>query len=92
MIYTLACYLQTIWVQVHKGGETEMLKKIMKKLKEQGGFTLAELVVTTAVMGTLAAVAIPRFSDVNEIAKAKRRSRLSITSSRQPIVSIMRKL
>lgn len=49
-----------------------MLKKLVKKLKKRDGFTLAELVVTTAVMGTLAAVAVPRFSDVNEIAKERK--------------------
>ena len=49
-----------------------MLKKIIKSLKKKGGFTLAELVVTTAVMGTLAAVAVPRFSDINEIAKSRK--------------------
>ncbi|MEE9166597.1 MAG: type II secretion system protein [Candidatus Neomarinimicrobiota bacterium] len=50
----------------------KMLKRIAKNFKRTGGFTLAELVVTTAVMGTLAAVAVPRFSDVNEIAKERK--------------------
>ena len=49
-----------------------MIKKIVKSFKKKSGFTLAELVVTTAVMGTLAAVAVPRFSDVNEIAKERK--------------------
>lgn len=41
-------------------------------LKKRTGFTLMELVVTTAVMGTLAAVATPRFSDASEVAKLKK--------------------
>jgi len=42
---------------------------LIMKLKKRAAFTLTELVVTTAVMGTLAAVAVPKFSDVNESAK-----------------------
>jgi len=48
------------------------MKKILSKLKQKTGFSLTELVVTTAVMGTLAAVAVPKFSNVSESAKYKK--------------------
>ena len=35
------------------------------------GFTLMELVVTTAIMGTLAAVAVPKFAEQQEEAKVR---------------------
>lgn len=41
----------------------------MKSKKNRLGFTLIELVVTTAIMGTLAAVAIPSFLETNTKAK-----------------------
>ena len=42
----------------------------MKFKKNRLGFTLIELVVTTSIMGTLAAVAIPSFIETNAKAKA----------------------
>lgn len=35
----------------------------MKQLKNQSGFTLVELVTTMVIVGTLAAVAVPKFAD-----------------------------
>lgn len=48
------------------------MRNILTTLKQRAGFTLTELVVATAIMGTLAAVAVPKFSNVAEGAKAKK--------------------
>ncbi len=45
------------------------MKNILKIMKKRAGFTLMELITTTAIMGTLAAVAAPKFSDANENTK-----------------------
>ncbi|MCH7732699.1 MAG: hypothetical protein IIB44_09315 [Candidatus Marinimicrobia bacterium] len=42
----------------------------MNKLKKSLGFTLTELVVTTAMMGTLAAVSVPSFIETQAKAKS----------------------
>lgn len=44
----------------------------MNIIKNKKGFTLMELVVTTAIMGTLASVAIPSFIETNLKAKANK--------------------
>ncbi len=44
----------------------------MKRIKQQLGFTLTELVVTTAIMGTLAAVAIPSYIETQAKAKSEK--------------------
>lgn len=44
----------------------------MKLFKKIAGFTLTELVVTTAIMGTLAAVSVPSFIETNAKAKANK--------------------
>lgn len=41
-----------------------MIKKLQQKLKSKKGFTLIELLIVIAVLGIIAAIAIPRFSGV----------------------------
>jgi len=51
----------------------QMLKKVrraMKFLKSQKGFTLIELVMVIVILGLLAATAIPKFVDVTDEARA----------------------
>lgn len=45
-----------------------MLREIRKKLSSQKGFTLVELMVVIAILGILAAIAVPRFSDSTTLA------------------------
>ena len=49
-----------------------MKQKLMNiSNRNKHGFTLMELVVTTAIMGTLAAVAVPKFAEQQEEAKVR---------------------
>lgn len=43
--------------------------KQMKQMKQQSGFTLVELVTTMVIVGTLAAVAVPKFADAAKDAR-----------------------
>ena len=48
-----------------------MFKNLMKKIKSNTGNSLAEFAVVTAMMGTLASTAAPKFGGVGDGAKAK---------------------
>ncbi len=47
------------------------MKKLFKQLKNKKGFTLIELIVVIAVLGMIAAIAIPKVGSVTSNAKDK---------------------
>ncbi len=48
-----------------------MQTKMIRKLKNQEGFTLVEVIAVLVILGILAAVAIPKFFDMQDTARTK---------------------
>ena len=48
-----------------------LMKKMKKKVKNEEGFTLIEIIAVLVIMGILAAVAIPKFFDLQDRARQK---------------------
>lgn len=48
-----------------------MINTINKALKNKKGFTLVELIIVIAILGIIAAIAVPKFKNIQESSKRK---------------------